>query len=71
VNLKDVHGMTAIHHIAMKASEKRTKVFYEIYERLLQNIIYFGGDVTIRAKDGSTALDLAKSLNDYNTIKMF
>ena len=70
VNAQDTHGLTPLHYIALKAATNQTKTYYLIYERILQNLLNFGAKLEIKAKDESTALDIAKQANDPNMLEM-
>ena len=58
-NSRDMHGMTPAHYVALRGQFLRNPTYYNIYERILQNLINFGANLNIQAKDGSTAIDIA------------
>jgi len=42
-NSQDIHGMTPVHYVALRSQNMQNKNFYKIYERILENLVNFGG----------------------------
>lgn len=71
VNSQDIHGMTAMHHLALQASENTISNYFEVYSRILESLVNFGARFDVRAKDGSTPQDIAREQKNSRVISMF
>ena len=69
--MQDAHGLTAAHYVGLKATRNQTNNYYLIFDRILHNLANFGAKFDIKAKDGTTALDLVKKVGDPNMLEIF
>lgn len=71
VNAQDLHGMTPLHLLALRAANLQNTNYYQVFERILEGLVNFGARFDIEAKDGARPLDVAKRSNDEELVAMF